>query len=553
MAITVIDIIKAKNAGSFPVVEDIDQLGGLRVVANITARDAIPSSKRKEGMWVVVVSDGKTYNLIGGVGNANWVEKVFGGGVTVYATEVALLAAIPANSTIGYATDTNTFWYRRAGAWSKASSTEIVTLSGGQTISGNKIFTGGVDFPGAGTNSESIGTSSAAYSNYGVAVGYNATISVSGDNSSPNSIAVGWGSRVARYCNNGIAIGSGANVGNTTSPANGSIAIGQAALAYGPNNVVVGQGSNIYNPLSNYCVVVGSSSSVAGGSKNTLVGYGNLNNGAGDDVTLIGYNNQISSAFAKVTAVGSFCYLNGAESIAIGCTPIVYSYGVAVGNNTNSQSYGTSVGTGAQSQSYGVAVGAASNCRTSGLQYGTAVGYSSAALTTGAVAVGANSNVRYNFTYQSSYAIAIGYSANVHENSPYSVVIGYQAVADDGGVFNNTSSSVVIGYSAQSKGASAIAIGRDAHADYANSLAIGEGATPTANNKGEIGSASKLIDLNINGKLSMTGDTFKVATSRTITNAGDPGNTGEVCWDSNFVYVCVAGSTWKRAALSTWP
>ena len=27
---------------------------------------------------------------------------------------------------------------------------------------------------------------------------------------------------------------------------------------------------------------------------------------------------------------------------------------------------------------------------------------------------------------------------------------------------------------------------------------------------------------------------------------------GDICWDSNYVYICVATNTWKRAALSSW-
>lgn len=30
------------------------------------------------------------------------------------------------------------------------------------------------------------------------------------------------------------------------------------------------------------------------------------------------------------------------------------------------------------------------------------------------------------------------------------------------------------------------------------------------------------------------------------------GTTGDHCWDSTYVYVCVATDTWKRAALATW-
>lgn len=36
-------------------------------------------------------------------------------------------------------------------------------------------------------------------------------------------------------------------------------------------------------------------------------------------------------------------------------------------------------------------------------------------------------------------------------------------------------------------------------------------------------------------------------------SAGATGSAGEIAWDSNYLYVCVAANTWKRAALSTWP
>jgi hypothetical protein len=36
------------------------------------------------------------------------------------------------------------------------------------------------------------------------------------------------------------------------------------------------------------------------------------------------------------------------------------------------------------------------------------------------------------------------------------------------------------------------------------------------------------------------------------TTANDPGTTGQVSWDTDYFYVCVAQNTWKRVALSTW-
>jgi len=40
--------------------------------------------------------------------------------------------------------------------------------------------------------------------------------------------------------------------------------------------------------------------------------------------------------------------------------------------------------------------------------------------------------------------------------------------------------------------------------------------------------------------------------SKTVQNAGAPGVQGELAWDADFIYVCVAPNTWKRSALASW-
>lgn len=45
---------------------------------------------------------------------------------------------------------------------------------------------------------------------------------------------------------------------------------------------------------------------------------------------------------------------------------------------------------------------------------------------------------------------------------------------------------------------------------------------------------------------------FRINTAKTPASAGDSGTTGDFCWDSNYIYVCVAPNTWKRAPLSSW-
>lgn len=41
-----------------------------------------------------------------------------------------------------------------------------------------------------------------------------------------------------------------------------------------------------------------------------------------------------------------------------------------------------------------------------------------------------------------------------------------------------------------------------------------------------------------------------VGTSKTPSSSSATGTTGEICWDSNYLYVCVATNTWKRASIS---
>lgn len=53
-------------------------------------------------------------------------------------------------------------------------------------------------------------------------------------------------------------------------------------------------------------------------------------------------------------------------------------------------------------------------------------------------------------------------------------------------------------------------------------------------------------------------DRFNINPKRTITNSDDDGIAGDWCYDDNYIYICLAGTSeggdgvWKRAALSTW-
>jgi len=50
----------------------------------------------------------------------------------------------------------------------------------------------------------------------------------------------------------------------------------------------------------------------------------------------------------------------------------------------------------------------------------------------------------------------------------------------------------------------------------------------------------------------VNGNAVRIRTSSTPSSASDFGVAGEIRWDANYIYVCVATDTWKRVAISTW-
>jgi len=52
--------------------------------------------------------------------------------------------------------------------------------------------------------------------------------------------------------------------------------------------------------------------------------------------------------------------------------------------------------------------------------------------------------------------------------------------------------------------------------------------------------------------LDVNADAIRLRNSSTPSSASDYGFPGEIRWDTNYIYVCVATDTWKRVALSSW-
>jgi hypothetical protein len=52
--------------------------------------------------------------------------------------------------------------------------------------------------------------------------------------------------------------------------------------------------------------------------------------------------------------------------------------------------------------------------------------------------------------------------------------------------------------------------------------------------------------------LDVNSDIIRLRTAKTPASASDTGNQGDICWDADYIYVCTATNTWKRATLLTW-
>lgn len=53
-------------------------------------------------------------------------------------------------------------------------------------------------------------------------------------------------------------------------------------------------------------------------------------------------------------------------------------------------------------------------------------------------------------------------------------------------------------------------------------------------------------------KLDINGNSIRLRQTKTPNSSSSEGERGEICYDEDFIYVCVAENEWKRVALETW-
>lgn len=52
--------------------------------------------------------------------------------------------------------------------------------------------------------------------------------------------------------------------------------------------------------------------------------------------------------------------------------------------------------------------------------------------------------------------------------------------------------------------------------------------------------------------LDVAGDAIRIRNSNAPSTSTDAGEAGEIRWDSNYIYICIATNNWKRISLESW-
>ena len=182
-------------------------------------------------------------------------------------------------------------------------------------------------------------------------------------------------------------------------------------------------------------------------------------------------------------------------------------------------------------------------------------------MTTGGSNTGLGNNVQYSPLGNTSYATT---------TASYQICVGTESGQNSA---TQVDGITTIGYRATAGTANSTALGRESRADHASSVALGYLTQTTADNQVAIGSRS-LAATGTNQSLNLTStgtgtvqangvDVVTTTGTQALSNkrwtsaavpatATSTGQTGEIRYDSNYVYICTETDTWRRAALASW-
>ncbi len=266
----------------------------------------------------------------------------------------------------------------------------------------------------------------------------------------------------------------------------------------------------------------------------------------------------------KAVAFGYDTEASGDYSTAMGyLTTASENYSTAMGNiTTASGSNSTAMGYNTEaSGTHSTAMGYTTTA--SGI-YSTAMGYG----TTAGPAVHTTA-IGNSFTNNVAFSFAVGYSdEDFRVRSDLVNVYGDLVVDDKVGIGTaspdnllSIKSSVAsedwaIHFTADDNG-NVMYIGKDSADNFflygydgagGCDVSLRTGGAPSYINSGNVGIATT----SPTAKLDVNSDIIRLRTSKTPASASAAGNAGDICWDSNYIYIRVATNTWKRSAISSW-
>jgi len=368
-------------------------------------------------------------------------------------------------------------------------------------------------------------------------LGFNAGEGTSANNFG-DSVCIGYQTGLAKTSGGtDVLIGSGTGIALTTGGSNVLVGYQSGkALTTGSSNVLIGKytGEELTTQTGNTFIGHEAGKNVDGNSYSVCIGYQAGMGAEAGTGTLGNYQIFIGSLAGNSYITGS------ARNIAIGQSS---QYSLTSGTDNVSLGIQSAMRnqTGVRNVSIGTNAGYGAFGK-SGNQNGVYIGYYAAQV----LAEDSGSIPTENIVIGQSAAYKLAGSGST---SPfYNVIIGssagYNLVA--------SSNNVIIGHRA---GYSSTSSGSNVFIGYRS------GYNESGNNKLYIensDSASPLIYgefdndiVTINGDLNVTG-TLNVASGSAPASAGATGTTGDIAWDTTYMYICIATDTWKRVLIETW-
>ena len=431
----------------------------------------------------------------------------------------------------------------------------------------NNVLIGDTCGDNVTTGDDNVGIGRSALDTLDVGIGNIAigTNAISSATNASSNVAIGRYASERMLASNSVSVGAEALRYNTLGAAN--VAVGRSALSAATTAIATVTTTDAGTGGTDGAKTAIQLERDSGG---TMVTYPTV------DLTVTG---GAVSGTVTVATGGSGSTSSTAGGIIFRANAAGIAAGVPADWRCQLQTVSTASGNTAVGHQAGLSLTTASSCTFVGANAGDAVtsGASNTAignaclttLTTGSLNVGIGASC-LEVLGTGGFNTCVGVSAGRYHLGSSAVCIGALAGANIGIGVAATDGFIFIGPNAGRRFGSgstnnllratnSILIGNDVRAsadNQTNEIAIGAGLIGDGSNTTVIGNTSTTSTRfagTATSVLRTSGDTLRIDNDRTPATAGAAGNEGDICWDANYIYVCVAANTWKRVAIATWP